>query len=52
MDNDDLKEYRRLFDDVYGEYVHHFMTKVEFYTRRYLDSDTGKSWVEERKESK
>ena len=52
VDSDDLKEYRQLFDNAYEEYIHHFLTKVEFYTKQYLDSAAGKSWVANRKESK
>lgn len=51
VDSDDLEEYRQLFDNTYEEYIRHFLTKVEFYTKQYLDSDSGKSWVANRKES-
>ena len=52
MDGDDLKSCQQLFEVTYQEYLHHFMLKVKFYTEQFLESDAGRSWVEDRQESK
>ena len=52
LDGEDLKECQQLFERTYQEYTHHFMMKVKFYTKKFLESNAGRSWVEDRQQSK
>ena len=52
MDGEALEECQQLFERTYQDYTHHFMTKVKFYMEQFLASDAGRSWVEDRQQSK